>query len=126
MFQWSSAVSWRNPSFSGAQCGSNWSWVGGRSSLLGGITVIHMDLGKQPGTGLDGPPRVLANVIQDNWVGLSAVDVGMSLRASDTLHYKDYFHAVRTPVVDRGCQTQQVENVVRDDGEYTPERGPMR
>jgi hypothetical protein len=85
-----------------------------------------MDLGKQPGTGLDGPPRILANVIQDNWVGLSAVGVGISVRASDTLVYKNHFHAVRTPIVDRGRQTRQVENVIRDDEEYTPERGPIR
>jgi hypothetical protein len=94
--------------------------------LLAGINVIPMDLGKQPGTGLDGPPRMLANVIQDNWVGLSAVGVGVSLRASDTLLYKNHFHAVRTPVVDRGRETRQLENVVRDDEEYTPERGPIR
>lgn len=44
----------------------------------------------------------------------------------DALLYKNHFHAVRTPVVDRGRQTRQVDNVVRDDEEYTPERGPMR
>lgn len=116
----------RTVPFSGAQYDSNWRWGGGWSSLLAGINVIPMDLGKQPGTGLDGPPRMLANVIQDNWVGLSSVGVGISLRASDTLLYKNYFQAVRAPAVDRGRQTRQVDNVVRDDEEYTPERGPIR
>jgi len=116
----------RTVPFSGAQYGSNWRWGGGWSNLLAGINVIPMDLGKQPGTGLDGPPRMLANVIQDNWVGLSAVGVGISVRASDTLVYKNHFHAVRTPIVDRGRQTRQLENVMRDDEEYTPERGPIR
>jgi hypothetical protein len=116
----------RTVPFSGAQYGSNWRWGGGWSNLLAGINVIPMDLGKQPGTGLDGPPRMLANVIQDNWIGLSSVGVGISLRASDTLLYKNYFQTVRTPVVDRGRQTRPVDNVVRDDDEYTPERGPIR
>ncbi len=116
----------RTVPFSGAQYGSNWRWGGGWSNLLAGINVIPMDLGKQPGTGLDGPPRMLANVIQDNWVGLSAVGAGISVRASDTLVYKNHFHAVRAPIVDRGRQTRQLENVIRDDEEYTPERGPIR
>jgi hypothetical protein len=42
------------------------------------------------------------------------------------LLYKNYFQAVRTPVVDRGRQTRPVDNVVRDGDEYTPERGPIR
>lgn len=112
--------------FSGAQYGSHWRWGGGWSNLLAGINVIPMDLGKQPGTALDGPPRMQANVIQDNWVGLSAVGVGISVRASDTLLYKNHFHAVRPPVVDRDRQTRRVGNVVRDDEECTPERGPIR
>lgn len=103
-----------------SRCAGDW------SSLLAGITAIHVDLGKHPVTGLDKAPSMLATVIQDKWVGLSSVGVGISLRASDTLLYKNYFQAVPTPVVDRGRQTRQVNNVVRDDEEYTPERGPIR
>ena len=56
----------------------------------------------------------------------SAKPARISVRASATLLYKNHFHAVRTPIVDRGRQTRQVENVIRDDEEYTPERGPIR
>ena len=112
--------------WSGAEYGSNWRWGGGWSSLLAGINVIPMDLGTRPGTGLAGPPRMIANVLQDNWVGLSPVGIGISKRASDTLLYRNYFQWVRTPVIDKGRQTQQVDNVVREDDEYTPERGPIR
>ena len=112
--------------FSGAAYGANWRWGGGWSNLLAGINVIPMDLGVQPGTGIDGPPRMVANVIQDNWIGISPMGVGLSTRAAGTLLYKNYFQWVRTPVIDKGRETRQVDNVVRDDEEYNPERGPIR
>ncbi len=112
--------------WSGAEYGSDWRWGGGWSSLLAGINVIPMDLGIKPGTGIDGPPRMIANVIQDNWVGLSPLGIGISKRASDTLLYKNYFQWVRTPIVDKGRHTRQVDSAVREDEEYTPERGPIR
>jgi hypothetical protein len=52
--------------------------------------------------------------------------LGISKRAADTLLYRNCFQWVRTPVVDKGRQTRQVENTVREDDEYTPERGPIR
>ena len=116
----------RTVPFSGAQYGSNWRWGGGWSNLLAGINVIPMDLGKQPGTGLDGPPRMLANVIQDNWVGLSAVGVGDQRAGLGHVALQEPLPRCPHAVVDRGRQTRQVENVVRDDEEYTPERGPIR
>jgi hypothetical protein len=116
----------RTAPWSGAAYGNHWRWGGGWSSLLAGINVIPMDLGLQPGTGIDGPPRMLANIVQDNWIGASPLGIGLSKRAADTLLYKNFFQWIRTPVIDHGQQTHQVDNVVRGDEEYTPERGPIR
>lgn len=112
--------------FSGAQYGPTWRWGGGFSSLLAGINLIPMDLGKQPGSGLAGPPRIVGNVVQDNFVGMSPLGIALSTRAADSLLYKNHFLDVRTPVVDKGHQTRQVDPVVHADEEYTPERGPIR
>ena len=112
--------------FSGAQYGSNWRWGRGFSNLLAGINVIPMDLGKEAGTGADGPPRMVGNVLQDNWVGESRVAFGISRRAGNTLLYKNYVQWVGQPVLDKGAGTRQVDTVVRGDEEYTPERGPIR
>jgi len=65
-------------------------------------------------------------MLQDNWVGMSPIGIGISKRASDMLLYRNYFQWLRTPVVDKGRQTRQVDNVVREEEEYTPERGPIR
>lgn len=116
----------RTGPFSGAQYGSHWRWGGGWSSLLAGINLIPMDLGQSPGTGLAGPARMIGNVLQDNWLGQSPLGIGLSQRADGTLLYKNCFQWVKTPVVDKGHETRQFDNVLRDDEEYTPERGPIR
>ena len=69
---------------------------------------------------------MLANVIQDNLIGFSPVGIGLSKRAADTLLYRNFLQSVHAPVVDNGQQTRQVDNSVREDEEYTPERGPIR
>jgi hypothetical protein len=116
----------RTGHWSGAQYGDNWRWAGGWSSMLAGISVIPMDLGTLPDTGVDGPHRLIGNVIQNNWVGFSPVGIGLSKRANQTLLYRNYFQSVHAPVVDKGQQTRQVDNVVQEDDVYTPERGPIR
>jgi len=112
--------------FTGAQYGATWRWGGGWSSLLAGINLIPMDLGKDAGSGAAGPPRMVGNVIQDNFVGMSPVGVGVSQRAADTLLYKNHVYQVPTPAVDKGQNTRQIDTVVHDADEYTPERGPIR
>lgn len=110
----------------GAQYGSHWRYGGGFSHLLAAINLIPMDLGRQPGSGLDGPARMTANVVQDNWIGQSPLGIGISKRAAGTLLYQNYFQWVPNLLVDHGKATKQIDSVVRGDEEYTPERGPVR
>ncbi|MBM4044069.1 MAG: hypothetical protein FJ279_03065 [Planctomycetes bacterium] len=116
----------RTKPFSGAQYGYTWRYGGGYSHLMAALSVIPMDLGKEPGTGLDGPPRMVGNVLQDNWVGDTRFGFGISQRAAHTLLYKNYQQWVPNRILDKGIATQEVEPVERGDLDYTPERGPIR
>lgn len=116
----------RTKPFSGAQYGSTWRWGGGWSHLMAGISIIPMDLGKSPGTGLDGPPRILGNVCQDNWVGETRFGIGISKRAANTVLLQNVTQWVPNPLVDKGQGTVVLESDDRADEAYTPERGPIR
>ena len=93
---------------------------------MAGISVVPMDLGKDAGTGLAGPPRMVGTVLQDNFVAETRFGYATSTRAASTLLYKNYIQWVPTPLVDRGVRTQNLDLTVRSDEEYTPERGPIR
>ncbi|MEW6358966.1 MAG: glycosyl hydrolase family 28-related protein [Planctomycetota bacterium] len=112
--------------WSGAQYGPTWRLGRGFSNLVAGISVIPMDLGKEPGAGLTGPPRMIGNVLQDNWIAESRFGFGVSKRAQGTLLYKNYLQWVENDLVDNGIGTVEIDTTKRDAREYTPERGPIR
>lgn len=112
--------------FSGAQYGANWNWGGGWSNLLAGLNVIPMDLGQKAGTGAGGPARITGNIFGNNWISGAPAGAGISVRASQTLLYRNVFYDVEKPVVDHGRDTTDLETETRDIETYTPERGPIR
>jgi hypothetical protein len=116
----------RTHAFFGAQYGGMWQSGGGWGELMAALNVIPMDLGRQPGTGLPGPQRMLGDVFQDNYVADCPFGVGISQRADHTLLIDNYFQWVDSRLVDRGQETTEINPTVRDDEHYTPERGPIR
>ncbi len=112
--------------FSGAQYGANWTWGGGWDNVLAGLNVIPMDLGVRPGGATNGPARIIATVLQNNWVSGARHGAGVSQRASRTLFLRTALYDVPVPFIDRGCGTQILETTLRADDAYTPERGPIR
>lgn len=103
-----------------------WRSGGGWGELMAALNVIPMDLGRQPGTGLAGPPRMIGDVFQDNYAADCPFGVGISQRASGTLLIGNCFQWVKSRLTDRGNETREVNSMVRDDDHYTPERGPIR
>jgi hypothetical protein len=93
---------------------------------MAALNVIPMDLGREPGTGLAGPPRLIGDVFQHNYVGDCPFGIGISQRADRTLLVNNYFQWVKKRLVDRGSQTKEFDTAVRGDEHYTPERGPIR
>jgi hypothetical protein len=116
----------RTQPFFGAQHGGMWRSGGGWSELMAALNVIPMDLGREPGTGLAGPPRLIGDVFQYNYVGDCPFGIGISQRADRTLLVNNYFQWVKKRLVDRGSQTKEFDPAVRGDEHYTPERGPIR
>lgn len=112
--------------FSGAQYGANWNWGGGWNNLMAGINVIPMDLGIKAGAQTNGPPRITACVFADNWISGARIGFGISRRANHTVLSHNTFYDVNVPLVDRGQNTQNNEQTIQTDDDYTPERGPIR
>lgn len=116
----------RTQPFFGAQYGEMWRSGGGWGELMAAINVIPMDLGRKPGTGLAGPPRMIGDVFQNNYVADCPFGVGISQRAKNTLLIDNYFQWAETRLIDRGSETREINPAIRDDEHYTPERGPIR
>ncbi len=116
----------RTRPFFGAQYAGMWRSGGGWGELMAAMNVIPMDLGREPGTGLAGPPRMIGDVFQCNYVADCPFGVGISQRAQKTLLVDNYFQWVKNPLVDRGNGTTELTPTLRDDEHYTPERGPIR
>lgn len=116
----------RTQPFFGAQHGGMWRFGGGWGELMAALSVIPMDLGREPGTGVAGPQRMIGDVFQYNYVGNCPVGVGISQRADGTLLVDNYFQWIKERLVDRGQGMQELKPTVRDDEHYTPERGPIR
>ncbi len=112
--------------FSGTQYGANWTWGNGWDNVMAGISVIPMDLGQKAGGLTNGPPRIIANVFDKNWVSGSRIGIGISKRADHTLLSRTTLYNVAVPLDDHGTATQNVDPVLRTDDNYTPERGPIR
>jgi hypothetical protein len=112
--------------FSGTQYGANWTWGNGWDNVMAGISVIPMDLGQKPGGQTNGPPRITANIFDNNWVSGSRIGVGISQRADNTLLLGTTLYDVAVPLVDHGNATRNLNPVLRTDESYTPERGPIR
>ena len=93
---------------------------------MAAMNVIPMDLGREPGTGLAGPPRLIGDVFQYNYVADCPYGVGISQRADQTLLVNNYFQWVKKRLVDRGNHTKELDPIIRGDEHYTPERGPIR
>lgn len=93
---------------------------------MAAMNVIPMDLGREPGTGLAGPPRLIGDVFQYNYVGDCPFGIGISQRADQTLLVNNYFQWVKKRLVDRGNHTKELDPIIRGDEHYTPERGPIR
>ena len=116
----------RTRPFFGAQYGGMWRSGGGWGELMAGLNVIPMDLGKEPGAGLAGPPRMIGNVLQNNYVSECPFGVGISQRVAGTLLVDNHFQWVRERLVDRGVGTSEISPMIWGDEHYMPERGPIR
>lgn len=116
----------RTQPFFGAHYSGVWRSGRGWGELMAALNVIPMDLGKEPGTGLAGPPRMIGDVLQYNYAGQCRFGIGISKRAAGTLLLENGFQWVDNPLVDRGRDTRRHDPVVRGDEHYTPERGPIR
>ena len=112
--------------FSGAQYGDNWNWRGGWNNLMAGLNIIPMDLGTKPGGETNGPPRIIGNIFEDNWITGADVGAGISKRAKATLLNHNTFCNVKQALIDKGSNTLNKEQVIRKGSEYNPERGPIR
>ena len=116
----------RTRPFNGAQYDAMWRAGGGFSDLAAAVNLIPMDLGRQPGQGLDGPARMVGNVVQDNYLVQCPFGVGISKRAAGTLLYRNVYQMINTLLIDNGTDTQTIDDEIRDNQQYTPERGPIR
>jgi hypothetical protein len=112
--------------FFGAQYDMTWRSGGGWSERLAALNVIPMDLGREPGTGLAGPARMIGNVFQDNYLSACPIGVGISRRAAGTLLLENVFQECRKRLDDRGAATREVASELRDEQPYTPEKSPVR